>query len=242
MNATEQLNEKLEKTVTSYPDGTQRIDSKIKGLAFFPGGDGLFTKDDTNHEKAAFPIGGIMVLGQDFDSKNSYEASLKQNFESRIKNKTWVNLLQILKATNIDPEECFYTNAIMGVRTTGKSTGRSPGFNCDTFISQCRKFLIEQIRIQKPKLIITLGIQVPSFLSAFSNELAALSEVNSWKKLDEKGLHIFKQINIGDVKTNVVFITHPSLYHSNVKRRFRNSTPDLNGKELEKALIKEVLT
>src|SRR6476620_3465173 len=79
-----------------YPAGVVRVPEPIPGLAFFPGGYGLW---DTGPDRPLpdFPVGGVMVLGHDFHSEAGYRDSLARGRESPTQ-PTWRNLLALLNA------------------------------------------------------------------------------------------------------------------------------------------------
>jgi hypothetical protein len=229
---TDELFKILNKKIKSYPDQIVPIpNDRIEGTAFFPGGDGLY-------EHKGFEKTEIMILGQDFDNEENFAKSVERKSEEG--NRTWNNLIRILTTHDVvSMEKYFFTNAIMGLRLgTTKNTGRSKAFSKKNafFLSQCQEFFIEQLKTQKPKLIIGLGAHIPLFLSKTSIRLGHLSRITSLSQIgDTLEKNLFKEVifnGITDYKTNVIFITHPSLYHSNVVRRHTE------GKKFESDLIK----
>jgi len=233
---------------TSYPNGIKPVpDSRIEETAFFPGGDGLYKHK--NFEKSK-----IMILGQDFDNEENFKKAKNHRSEITMPkgNPTWTNLKKILETENkISMQKCFFTNAIMGLRTGDtKNTGRSKAFlkieKNEKFLSDCRKFFIEQLKFQRPKLIIGLGAHIPKFLLATSDNLKGLSGITSLSKIgksdkieDRIEENLFKDVvfdGITGYKTNVIFITHPSLYYSNVGKRHER------GKEFENELIAKAVS
>src|SRR5262245_13937158 len=107
----------------AYPNGVVRVPELIPGLAFFPGGRGVFQE---RREKPDFPFGKIMLVGQDFDTVENFNDSLRHGEEDRNYG-TWQNLLKLLARVGISPTSCFYTNAYMGLREKGPNTGPTPG-------------------------------------------------------------------------------------------------------------------
>jgi hypothetical protein len=98
--------------------------SEMKGPGFFPGCIGTV--------KETIPLEGlsIMVVGQDFDTEANHKKIDAEKGEIG-KNTTWRNLKTLLKSININQEQCFFTNAYMGLRPdsgkeTTKNTGTSP--------------------------------------------------------------------------------------------------------------------
>src|SRR3954451_15383696 len=66
----------------AYPENVLRIPDvtagrpRLPGIAFFPGGSGLWMPDFVS-QRTDFPVGGVMILGHDFDSEAAYHNSLQ---------------------------------------------------------------------------------------------------------------------------------------------------------------------
>lgn len=214
-----------------YPDTMQMIAGEISGLAFFPGGRGTYNNDETLRDK------DIMLLGQDFDTEENFEKARAAGQEDKKKNATWRNLLALLKETNVDPRNCFFTNAIMGVRKEGKGTGKSPAFKDKEFIEECRELFLKQLKVQRPKAVFVLGLQVIKFLAGTSAELASWEKVKNFKSFDDGGNQVKRDVKFNNgVIANIVVLTHPSLRNVNV--RFR-SYQGLSGHEAELKMVKD---
>jgi hypothetical protein len=140
MDEIQSLFNKIEKL--SYPGSMRMAKGEIEGLAFFPGGKGTFSNGNTVSDK------DIMILGQDFDCETNFAISKKNKKEDINKNPTWRNLLAILKEVDISPDNCFFTNAILGVRKGSLGTGKSPAFRDPNFIKDCQNFFLNQIETQ----------------------------------------------------------------------------------------------
>src|SRR5262245_33372227 len=93
--------------VESYPPGVRAIPQPIRGVAFFPGGSGLWTAE-SQAEPPPLPVGGVMVLGHDFDSEASYYRTLARR-EGEVNGPTWRNLLSLFRRAGLSPERCFFT-------------------------------------------------------------------------------------------------------------------------------------
>ncbi len=108
------------------------IPGRIQGMAFFPGGSGLDLRDPA---VAEFPVGGVMILGHNFDSEAGFQASFQRGHEVVTKG-TWGALLELLLQADIPSKQCFFTNAFMGLceisgrgrRQQEISGPRQPGF------------------------------------------------------------------------------------------------------------------
>jgi len=221
--------------IDTYPSTMKAVHCEITGRGFFPGARGLSIDGDKTLSNKP-----IMILGQDFGAIADFDLSKERSFENPTA-LTWRNLSEMLKQFEISEEECFFTNTFMGVRTTGSAMGRCPGYNHFLFLNDCRNFLIKQISTQRPRIIIALGLQLLEAISEVSESLNPLKEIKSFKKLDEKGFAIFNSVEFKGVpnfKSNIVFITHPTYHHLNVKHRRFNGLEEI---EAEKALIKSAL-
>jgi uracil-DNA glycosylase len=166
-----------------YPEVIRPIRKRIPGEAFFPGGPGL--RIEASSQRPAFPIRGVMVVGQDFDSEVAYEKSLERERRDP-KSPTWENLIPFLERVGIAPKTCFFTNFFMGLRKGTKATGKFPGARDKNFVARCGEFMKEQLRVQRPQLVLTLGIQVPSRLGTLApKKLGEWVGVSSFRDLDK---------------------------------------------------------
>jgi hypothetical protein len=233
---TDKLFRRLNTIVKSYPEGIVRVpDKRIKGTAFFSGGDGFL------HEQKDFKKSEIMILAHDFGTVENFEESIlsRREFTMPKDSPTWNNLEKILEnAGQISMDNCFFTNAIMGLRKgVKKNTGRHKAFleKEEQFLEECREFFIEQLKAQKPKLIIGLGAHIPKFLSGTSKNLECLSKITSLSKIGKSvEENLFNDVvfdGFTGYKTNIIFITHPSFYDRNVIYRLGRE----KGKEKSKA-------
>jgi hypothetical protein len=86
-----QLEAELRFAGKPYPDGMAPFPGRLTGQGFFPGGDGLW-RDDSRiklNSTSPFPIGGIMFVGNDFGTLQTFEKTLKTGYENVL---TWRNL------------------------------------------------------------------------------------------------------------------------------------------------------
>ena len=161
-----------------------------------------------------------MVLGHDFHSEAGYLASMQLGGE-RLSMPTWRNLLSLFEQASVPLASCFFTNFYMGLREGSGATGPFPGAGDMAFAEHCSSFLIEQIRIQRPALILTLGRYVPPVLARLSPKLACWSDVSGFKDIDVRGPVqggvTFPGID-GFACTTVALI-HPSLRQASLRHR-----------------------
>jgi hypothetical protein len=230
MNEVLKLTEKL--TDFAYHSSMVIIKNEITGRAFFPGGNGTFNHDTNLNDK------DIMILGQDFDCLKNYNKSFKLQLEKIETNPTWKNILLFLKELNINSDRCFFANAILGARNSEKATGKSPAFKDKIFINNCRNFFLYQVELQKPKIILVLGIHVATFLSNTSKDLECWNKIKNFKDLDAENIQKINAVFNNGVKSNVILLTHPSFRNLNVNRRkYKNYI----GHDAEIQMVKEAI-
>lgn len=226
-------------TPTSYPPGVLEVPGAIPGTSFFPGGYGLWGAE-AGRPLPEFPFRGVMVLGHDFHSKAGYEASVERGRES-INQPTWRNLVDVLTRAAIPLERCFFTNYYMGLREGTETTGPFPGAGDESFVSHCNSFFIDQLRTQRPQLLITLGIYVPFAIAPLSPDLNDWGSHRGIKHLDSarpvrKAVRFF---GLPDLATTIVALIHPSQRHASLRhRRYARSVGD----EAEVAMLRDALT
>ena len=202
-----------------YPAGVVRVPEPIPGVAFFPGGYGLWGST-AGQPLPPFPVGGVMVLGHDFHSEAGYRESFKLGAE-RMTLPTWRSLTTLLAEVGIALERCFFTNLFMGLREGTATTGPFPGGGDPAFVGHCERFLIEQLRAQRPALVLTLGVHVPPIIGRLSPELAAWTTGRGLRHLDTVGPVHAKVTwrGLDGLETTVVALAHPSLRSANVRHR-----------------------
>jgi len=220
----------------TYPEGVVPLFDRIEGTSFFPGGDGLWKYEN---DITDIRIGGIMVIGHNFDNVSGFKKSLALGSES-LACPTWKNLRILFQEANIDLTSCYFTNAYMGLMNSQSNIGVFPGSKSSSFRKQCLDFLEYQISIQQPQTIITLGRFVPPLLAQLSIDLDQWKKVKSFNDLDQAEIQIIKHAHFceNQVISNIVTLTHPANRHLNIqKRKYKN----LNGNDAELAMLREIL-
>lgn len=223
----EQLWRGMHDEVAPFPDGVEEVPEAISGTAFFPGGLGLWLPE--GGAPAPFPNGQIMVVGQDFNSKSSYEKALRCGTEVDI-SPTWRVLQEMLPASGVSLARCFFTNVYMGLRKEGRETGRFPGTRDKNFVARCVKFFGRQLEVAQPKLILTLGVEPFQVLGTHLFHIPVPKTLTAAEDIYPVSL------DYGDV--TVVALTHPSFYRANVWRR---KYGQLTGSAAETAMIQDGL-
>jgi hypothetical protein len=203
------------------PTRVVRPYDRIPGTAFFPGGDGLWDP------KAEFPAAPVMFLGHNFDSEAAFKRSLERGAEDVYGNKTWTTLRRWIECAGLHPTECFFTNALMGLKV-GASSGILSAAR--PYREQCQAFLAQQIRVVQPRAIVTLGSEAPKLLKLLSRELTAAwsapGKSFSLRTIDHSQSHTVRDVSFqgrscGQEPVDfvvrcpvVVAVTHPSYWAS----------------------------
>jgi len=229
--------------VRPYPPGVLEVPEHIPGVAFFPGGAGLWgAKRDS--PLPPMPVGGVMVLGHDFHCEAGYQRSFAQGTEipepgeAGVRVPTWTALEELFAEVGISLSNCFFTNAYMGLREGNKSTGPFIGARDPAFMQRCREFLILQLHVQRPSLVITLGNRVPCFIAPLAPELHSWTRARTFREIDMAGAMVNNVRFAGaDVPAcTVIALLHPSMRNSNLKRRSYGESRD---HKAEVALLRE---
>ncbi len=229
----------LDQTVAPYPAGVVPLWARIGGTAFFPGGAGLW--GTVPHQPLpSMPVEGVMVLGHNFDCETGFAASLQRGGEN-LNGPTWRTICNVLRQAGIAVEQCFFTNAYMGLKAGSVPVGTFPGARDGDFVHRCQRFLIEQIRLQQPRLLVTLGKEVPPVLAPLAPELRrAWAGLRTLQEVDARGVALIDSAHFPGVQqvTTVAALTHPANRAPNVRRRRYNG---LEGDAAEQALLHDAL-
>jgi len=221
-------------SVLPYPEGVVGIERQIRRTAFFPGGHGMWNPEA---KPTKFPFGGLMILGHDFHSQVEYQKSLERG-EEDLNGPTWRNLIDVLTRADIDLKNCFFTNAYMGLRDGHETTGKFPGALCPSFAERCQSFLLHQINVQRPSLIVALGNYVPAFLVPVSKGLENWLVRKTFKSRDDHRCSLVHEASFEsspEHKTVVVSLVHPSVRKLNI--RFRH-WGELKGDQAEVEMLR----
>jgi uracil-DNA glycosylase len=184
-----------------YPDGMASFPGRLTGQGFFPGGDGLW-RDDSRIKLSStspFPVGGIMFLGNDFGTRNTFKKTLRTGYENVL---TWRNLKRRLLAAEISGDVGFYTNAVLGLRTEKKAIDYLDWSRHPDFCQFCGDFLRLQLEAIKPRLLVvlgekpkdtvcsTLGAEIPDIAAWKSRELSSMTAEETIRAVEWRGMKL----------------------------------------------------
>lgn len=212
-----------------YPPGVVPVPAYLPGTAFFAASAGLFRPTGSS-ELPPFPFGGWMFVGHNLDAEEPFLRRLQlgqAHGDAERPMQTWRNLYRLLAVARIDPRECFFTNAYVGLKAGANPTGKFAGARAPTFRRWCEQFLLDQITLMQPRAIATLGIDAARFAATL------FDEVRDW---DTPRLSIAgpRRVNVNGLGIGIVALAHPSGYHASLRgRRFDGR----RGIEAEAALL-----
>ena len=240
VHPSEQLRAELEQFTGYECAGMTPIPTPLPGLGVFPGGHGLWSA------KPGFPLPPlvrptVMIVANDFFSLDGFRKLQQQPMGESKSDPFWKNLQQLLTDAGVPLDACFFTNAIMGLRLVGPVEGKSPGFADPHFRAQCARFLVRQVELIRPQVILTLGEFAPQVLADVAPRMLNLSRWNSFAEVDRKERNLFRDVAIGPAELlvkAVAIMMHPSCRPWNVRQRcFREHTGHIAQVELVKAAM-----
>lgn len=217
------------------PDTLNSGSGRISGTAFFPGGDGVLKP------RLSDTIPDIFVIGRDCGTLDYFGSCVRDGCE-RETQPTWRALLERLRAASVDPERCYFTNAFVGYRKTGRNTDQCAAHSERNYAARCRALLAFQIEILKPRSILVLGKDVPAVLSRLSPDLRAWSSTSGFRALDRSTPVVF-DATFGQHRASACVLVHPSKAWLNVKhRRYTDCSGVAHiGVDAELAMIRDIV-
>jgi hypothetical protein len=192
----------------------------IPGLGFFPGGSGTWAAPG-RPAPTLLPDSACMFVGQDFGRESDFKFALEQKEENRGID-TWKKLIDTLDLAGLGTEQrrsCFFTNSVMGLRTTKKIEGRSLRLRHRGFRSACVEFLKLQISTLRPRAVIALGRE-PLGLLASAVSAARRPYRCSFQEIDSRGLAVQEaSLDNDDHRFMLGILMHPVARPYQVERR-----------------------
>ena len=226
-----------------YPADIQPVFADLPGPAFCPGGSGVLLR---GHAARALPRGGVMVLGHNFSTVKYYEG-LRLAGRENLNKDTWGKLLPFLAECGISVEECFFTNALMGVMRTRSNVGSVSGHEEIGFREHCHRVFRAALCRQRPRLLLALGKPTIRFVAeAFPDQLDFWSRIQrrSYRLLDVEDpdgpVRRGVPLPDGSGSFSLVALLHPSFRHlpwNAPRRKFRGQ----QGMDCERAMVTHAL-
>lgn len=206
--------------VTHYPLGTCKlpVGYPVAGRGFFPVVSGSFHNDSLT---TTLKPRKLMFVGQDWGCED-YLFPLTRDKDNDIKLGTGKILLELLTEAKIPLQECFFTNALFGVRSGATNTGVSPGWKHPKFVGQCAKALLAQIEALRPSGIVCLGLHAPKLLAHLMPECDAWKSAKSFRSIDNSNNAVLNIQSLTGIKVAAILL-HPSFRQLNLKHRSYSS-------------------
>lgn len=179
---------------------------------FFPGGAGLWA----GVADGSLPReGSTLILGSNFGLASLFvdEQGSLLTLDERETSPTWKKLLPLLRAAEIDVNQCFFTNAWPFLHRDGTNLGPVDRWLQDkTLMRKSIEFFELTVSTIRPHLIVALGTGPAAFLGH-----AWPDRLGSWKGysiscLDDTPMATVPAAHNNDVVC--VAITHPSMPNS----------------------------
>lgn len=215
------------RTVRVFP-GISPIVRQIPGLAFFPGGDGLWKEHGQSEPTDRNPR-TVMAVGSTFGCLDYFNKLTKMSFpEENHGRDTWGRLHPFLGDIKY---RCFFTNAFPGLLNSGENIDNElrPAEFDAVYLNECRDFFSKQVELTKPKAILFLGKYSPFVIgedrlndlgwSKFLNH--KLGSLREFKKIDEAEKSFISGIRWPGVSEDIgiALLVHPSYRHRNCNRQ-----------------------
>ncbi|MEQ1507009.1 MAG: uracil-DNA glycosylase family protein [Myxococcota bacterium] len=218
-----------------YPDGVTATRALVEGPEFFPGGCGLWSAERGKAWPAA-PVRGVLVLGHNLDSVESYTRNVATGGLCR--GPTWRNLGLLVDAAGIPRADCFLTNFFMGCGPN--QVGAFPGAKDPEFVAACASVLRTTIRLLTPRAVLVLGGHTWRHLHAVAPELAVWRRIRTFSEVDHQDVAVLRAAVDGAPPFGITTVVHPSgadMGGNRNKRRYRG----LAGIEAEAAAVREAV-
>lgn len=210
------------RTSGPYPSGIRKISGEFTGNPFFPGSYGIFTDNGKISDKK------VMITGYRFEPRTDF---VRMSGVSRPREKTtlaWRNLFYLLFLGGADPSGSFFTNAVPGMKeVTGAGAQPDPS-SMLYFRKHSRELFQKQLDIQKPAVVLVLGIRAAKSLTWISPKLACWRVLKNYAEADRKGQSVIRDVPVAEGATaSFVLLVDPVRRRANVAcRRFGNATGD----------------
>ena len=200
-----------------YPTGMVAVPapSPRTGRGFFPVVSGSFFNATPRSEVRR----KLMFVGQDWGTVRNV-AALAKNPHADVEKGTGKKLGALLAESGIAVEECFFTNALFGVRTGTTNTGRSPGWKDSGFVDRCTDALRLQISTIRPRAVVCLGRDAPDLLVRIFPECQVWRAAPTFAAIDSEGCGLLTVTpKPKDSVVAAAILVHPSYRHINARHR-----------------------
>ncbi len=223
------------------PEHLAPVPHRIPEPQFFPGATGLLPYEEWAEVRPCstgdrgllppVPESPVVVLGNFFATSDEFV----DVDEGRLTHlgRTWDTMREMFQGI-VPPSEVFLTDSYptlpkAGGRTGGVRPGRRYG-------GACRRFLVEEVRMLRPRAVLCLGGHATRLLASVCPELAQWRD-SSFKAIDEAEAPVV-DVSLSGVDFRATALTHPSARPVTRRTRTFRGETDLDA---ERAMIAEAV-
>lgn len=228
--------------------GLVPVKKQLRGLGFFPGGDGLW-KAPGKAEPTDRDSKPIMIVGSTFGSQKELE-SIPFEEDRDNKSKTWEPLIRLLHNADVKPDRSFYTNAFPGVlKGNGNVVKLHPAKLNARYMVEARKFFMAQLQHMQPRLVLFLGLLGPYALGedllnrcGWAPLLHPLEgKIQGFESVDLAGKSMCPDLIIPGIphRVTVALLLHPC--HRTPNLHLRKLGLDIGSGDPEPQFLKQVI-
>ncbi|SRR6266851_1868479 len=165
-----------------YPSQMEHIDCGILGAGYYPGAQGFSGRS---------PEGGVMLLGRDFGTKSYYDRLSGTPAKDETA-PTWQRTKEHY-FPSFQGVPIWCTNYLLGVRKSGSAMGNVKKHidprEWEPYERHCWNFLQSQVLLQRPRLVLVLGVPNRQDLTTASRFGKNFSEEVRHTFRDDEGQH-----------------------------------------------------
>jgi len=210
------------KSYTWYPPDIRPLCGDSTESLFFPAGPGMYDREEGRLSNKK-----VMVVCDQYSPQLNVLKLHGVRQDTVRTTHGWSELLKTLIQGGIDPLECFFTNYLLGVReskvprsimpdVTARRSPRREGLNpgdpipLSYFRNHCRDIFQFTIELQRPRLILVLGLRAASLLSRLHPKLAIWQNLKTYRNVDNYYQSIVRDLPLASNQlTTLVLLVHP---------------------------------
>lgn len=226
-----------------------RVPAPLTGVAFFPGGFGLWVPPKESDDESVLRR-PVFVLLNNFGSEGYWrscnESSLRGEDVSAPG--TWLGLRTRLRQWGISEHDCFFSNAYVGLLPGNpKSLEENlPGMSDRRFQLECECALKKQLSVVRPRIVLAMGRPAIEMLGRIAESPSGWANSNvdrlKFEQIDQLPGGGLCRVALDDIGLQIraAALTHPS--HDN--RRLRRALTGgrwISGADAENAMVRHAL-
>ena len=229
------------KSYSWYPPEIRPLYGDSNDTLFFPAGPGMYSKEEGRLSEKA-----VMIIGDRYSPNlNVLKVHGVRQDHSRSTH-AWNELLDLLIQAGIDPLDCFFTNYLLGIRSRiPNSASRIPhpisrmSLPSSYFRDHCRDIFRLTLELQRPRLILVLGLKAASFLSRLHPQILVWQNIKTYNNVDDEYSSIIRDVPLVSTQvTTLVLLLHPVRRKTHISSRKNGNS---SGNSAETRLLRTVV-